>query len=71
MAESQVQKRFNKSLFARGDTIVVAVSGGADSMVLLELVAALSGERELTVHAAHVNYGLRGEDSFKDEQLVR
>ncbi|MFO0704889.1 MAG: tRNA lysidine(34) synthetase TilS [Candidatus Andersenbacteria bacterium] len=54
-----------------GETLVVAVSGGADSMVLLELLACLRTSRELTLHVAHVNYGLRGLASQRDERLVR
>jgi tRNA(Ile)-lysidine synthase len=52
------------------ETAVVAVSGGADSMVLLELLAALRPSRDLTLHVAHVNYGLRGVASARDERLV-
>lgn len=45
---------------------LLAVSGGADSMVLLELFYAL----ELDFQVAHVNYKLRGEASELDQQLV-
>lgn len=46
--------------------IVVAVSGGADSMVL----AAILKELEITIAIAHCNFGLRGEDSNLDEKHV-
>lgn len=46
---------------------LAAVSGGVDSMVLMQLMAS-SG---LSLEAAHVNYGLRGSDSDEDENLVR
>jgi tRNA(Ile)-lysidine synthase len=46
---------------------LIAVSGGVDSMVLLYLMK----ESGLPVAAAHVNYGLRGEDSDADEALIR
>lgn len=49
--------------------IVVAVSGGVDSMVLLDLAKRQYGARRLIV--AHVNYHLRGEASQADAQLVR
>jgi tRNA(Ile)-lysidine synthase len=48
------------------DTLIVAVSGGADSMVLLHCCAQL----KMQCVAAHVNYGLRGAESDKDEKAV-
>lgn len=45
---------------------LLAISGGADSMVMLWLCDAL----KLDFEAAHINYGLRGEDSDLDQQLV-
>lgn len=47
--------------------VVAGVSGGVDSMVLLDLLARL----DFDVLAAHVNYRLRGEESDADEELVR
>jgi tRNA(Ile)-lysidine synthase len=47
--------------------VVVGVSGGVDSVVLLDLLVAAG----VTVYVAHVNYGLRGEASNLDEELVR
>ncbi|WP_190277377.1 tRNA lysidine(34) synthetase TilS [Taibaiella lutea] len=46
--------------------MLIAVSGGSDSMVL----AALLKESGITIAIAHCNFGLRGEDSDLDEQLV-
>lgn len=46
---------------------LLAVSGGADSMVMMRLFL----DAGLKFEAAHCNYGLRGEDSDNDEQLVR
>lgn len=54
-----------------GDSVVVAVSGGVDSMVLFDLVRRLAGERELKVAISHINHMLRGKDSDLDEKLVR
>jgi len=51
----------------RGKPLLVAVSGGVDSMVLACLLHR-SGHH---MAVAHCNYGLRGDDSDADEQLVR
>lgn len=58
-------------LWKRGDTILVAVSGGPDSLCLLDCLFCLSKKYEWLLHIAHVNYGLRGADSDADEALVR
>ena len=51
--------------------VLVCVSGGADSMCLLEALLEISGERGFTVSAVHYNHGLRGEESLRDESFVR
>ena len=43
-----------------GDTVLVALSGGADSMALLNVLYSLKDEYSLTVCAAHFNHGIRG-----------
>lgn len=58
-------------LLPRGSKIVVTVSGGPDSMVLLTLLARLRKKHRFELHVAHVNYGLRGRDSDRDERLVQ
>ena len=58
------------SLFAPGDTVVAAVSGGADSMALLDIIASLRGLR-LNLVVAHLNHLLRGAESDADEEFVR
>jgi tRNA(Ile)-lysidine synthase len=52
-------------------TILVGVSGGVDSMVLLDILALISTRGWCTIHVAHCNHNLRGEESKKDEDLVR
>jgi tRNA(Ile)-lysidine synthase len=58
-------------LFSRGQKILVAVSGGADSMVLLHALHALAPEHRWRLAVAHFNHRLRGRASNADEQLVR
>ncbi len=58
-------------LVRRGETIVMAVSGGIDSMVMAELFVRLRASWNLTLAIAHVNHQLRGEESLGDEAFVR
>jgi len=55
----------------RGERLVVAVSGGRDSMVLLHLLAELSGPMGWQLAVAHFNHRLRGRASVADERWVR
>jgi tRNA(Ile)-lysidine synthase len=48
-------------------TIFIAISGGVDSVVLLDLLS----KNHSNIHLLHVNYHLRGEESNADEQLIR
>jgi len=52
------------------DTLIVAVSGGADSVALLDILATLS-DFPLSLVVAHLNHCLRGAESDADEQFVR
>ena len=56
----------NEELFTKNDTILLAVSGGIDSVVMAQLFA----EGGYRFAIAHVNFGLRGADSDGDEQWV-
>lgn len=58
-------------LLSPGQKILVAVSGGADSMVLLHLLHSLAPENRWNLTVAHFNHQLRGRASDADEQLVR
>ena len=60
------------SLFPKPCHILVAVSGGVDSMVLLHCLKLLSnsGQHEWKVSAAHFNHMLRETESHKDQVLV-
>lgn len=56
-------------LFACGERVVCAVSGGADSMALLW--ALFTSRKDLFIEAAHFNHRLRGAESDRDEAFVR
>ena len=51
--------------------LCAAVSGGADSMALLQVLLELRGAFGYTLSACHVNHGLRGETADRDEAFVR
>ena len=53
-----------------GDTVVCAVSGGADSMALLWAMYLLRDKLKIQLSAAHFNHHLRGEESDRDEAFV-
>jgi tRNA(Ile)-lysidine synthase len=57
-------------LVHRGDTLVVGVSGGPDSLALLHALRILAPELQLTLHVAHLNHRLRNGESDADEQFV-
>ncbi|MBI4211603.1 MAG: tRNA lysidine(34) synthetase TilS [Deltaproteobacteria bacterium] len=58
-------------LIKPGEKVVLAISGGLDSMVLLHLFTRVREELDLELFVTHVNYGLRGNDSLEDERLVQ
>ncbi len=60
-----------RHLFGTGAKIVVGVSGGVDSMVLLHYLAEVRQQFRLRITVAHVNYRLRGAASDADERLVK
>ncbi len=62
-------KRF--SLINKGDTVTVALSGGADSVALLHALWSLKEELSLTLKAAHLNHGIRGNEADRDEAFVK
>jgi tRNA(Ile)-lysidine synthase len=61
----------DRRLFRDGQRILVAVSGGVDSMVLLDVLHRLSKTHRWRLTVAHFNHQLRGVASDSDERLVR
>ncbi len=57
--------------FRSGETVAVAVSGGIDSVVLLDLLNAVSTDLGIRLAVVHVNHKLRGTESDDDERFVR
>ena len=58
-------------MFGKADTIVCALSGGADSVCLTLALKELSSEYGFRLKAVHVNHLLRGAESDRDEQFCR
>ncbi len=58
------------SMFSKGDSVTVALSGGADSMALLDILYKNRKKWGITVSAAHLNHKLRGNESDRDEEFV-
>ena len=61
----------NRRLLKRGQAVLVAVSGGLDSMTLLHTLHELSSRHRWKLTVAHFNHRLRGRSSDADEKLVR
>jgi tRNA(Ile)-lysidine synthase len=57
-------------MLARGDAVVVGVSGGPDSLCLLHVLSRLREAYGLTLHVAHLNHQLRGPEADADAQFV-
>lgn len=53
-----------------GEKVLVAVSGGPDSVALLDILNRLQEELAIRLHVAHLNHGLRGSDSDEDARFV-
>jgi len=65
------QEMGRSELFRAGERVGVGVSGGPDSVLLLEFMRHLKGELGLTLSIVHFNHHLRGAESDADERFVR
>ncbi len=59
------------NMIAKGDRIVLGVSGGADSVCLFHVLLQLVPAYELSLFVVHVNHGIRGEEAERDEMFVK
>ena len=72
MLETEIRDLILKEqLIVPGDRILVAVSGGPDSICLLHLLYGLRKVLNFEIGIAHINHGLRGEESDGEEQFVK
>ena len=51
-------------------SLAVGVSGGADSMCLLEILSKLKDEYDIILKAVHLNHNIRGEEALRDQKTV-
>ena len=58
-------------MLKKGDTVIAAVSGGADSMALIRFLLEIKEEFSLNLAVCHVNHLLRGSEADRDEDFVR
>ena len=58
-------------MLQKGDTVVVALSGGADSVSLLHCLYSIKEQYALTLHAAHLHHGIRGDEADRDAQFCK
>ena len=58
-------------MIQQGDSVCVALSGGADSVALLAFFLRNRDTLKISVSACHLNHNLRGEESERDARVVR
>lgn len=67
-----VKNTINKyNMLEYGDRVIVALSGGADSVSLLHMLNSIKEEYNLTIIAAHINHNIRGEEALRDEEFCK
>ena len=72
MLLEQVKRTIDRyHLLDKGDRLIVGVSAGVDSMVLLHLLNTYRQEFDLSLIVAHINHGLRPKESEKEAELVQ
>lgn len=59
------------SMLKNGDSVIVALSGGADSVALLDILNSAKEKYNLTLYAVHINHGLREAESIRDEDFCK
>ena len=58
-------------MIGHGDSVIIGLSGGADSVCLFLLLNALKNKFDFKLYAVHVNHGIRGESADRDEQFSK
>ena len=61
---------FNMNLINSGDNILLALSGGPDSVFLFHNLIKLKEFLNFNLYASHINHMYRGKDAIHDEEFV-
>ncbi|MFC1856301.1 tRNA lysidine(34) synthetase TilS, partial [Thermodesulfobacteriota bacterium] len=59
------------NMFSRGDSVLIALSGGIDSTVMTHLMNALREKYDLTLYAFHLNHKLRADEADREAEFVK
>ena len=59
------------NMIKQNDTVIAAVSGGADSVCLLVVLDELRQDLRFKLEAVHVEHGIRGDESKSDAEYVK
>jgi tRNA(Ile)-lysidine synthase len=59
------------NMLSEGDSVLIGLSGGPDSVCLLYVFKRLSLQYKLKIFAAHLNHGFRGKESDSDEKFCK
>lgn len=71
MRDKVIETVERNKMINKGDKIIVALSGGPDSLCLIHVLSTLVDKYEIKLYAAHVNHMLRGSESDEDEATCR
>lgn len=71
MRDKVIRTIVQYGMLQKGDAVLVGLSGGADSTVLLHILCSMREDWGLTVCAAHLNHCLRGTEADRDEAFCR
>jgi len=67
--KTRIRERLQSLLPSQG-TVLAGISGGADSVALLALLAEIIPDSKKRLRAVHIHHGLRGKDADRDQALV-
>lgn len=59
-----------QDMLHKGDQVLAGVSGGADSMAMLDMLRRYREETAFSLAVIHVNHGIRGEEALRDQKYV-
>lgn len=59
------------NLISKNETILIAFSGGADSVFLAEYLLSIKEKLNLTLKMSHIEHGIRGKESLKDYEFSK